>query len=291
MAAISWLLTLMEDVKTQGGPMEKQLHPFTHHDVQGAVIRILDDEILSLNEFLPPEHQLADGDEADFSYTCCYLCTKGKHLLIDAGFDPDTTPGALEALDVSPEDIEWVLLTHADRDHVAGLLMPDGSLTYPKARHVIGKELWQHLSSPETLDALDSERRAFYVKLINALDESIQLCEGPTDLGDGIRFIPCPGHRVGHAAYEVSTSATPLIHSGDAFLHPVFFDHPDWPNAIDTDPERAVVSREILVARAVESHALILATHLPFPGMGFIRDDAATRVWESAHLQEGEHID
>jgi len=46
--------------------VDEQVHRFRHHDIEGAVIRIMDDEILSLNEFLAEEHWLDEGDEYEF---------------------------------------------------------------------------------------------------------------------------------------------------------------------------------------------------------------------------------
>jgi len=266
--------------------VKEQIHEFRHHDIEGVVIRIMDDEILSLNEFLAEERQLNEGDEYEFAYTCCYLKHRDRHILIDAGFDPDTAPGALESIDVLPEDIDLVLLTHADRDHVAGLLMADGSLTYPNAQHVISKELWDNLSDPATLDALADERSAFYRKFVRALDDSIQLCDGESDVAAGIRFIPSPGHRIGHAVYEFASEGTPLLHTGDAFFHPVFAEHPDWANVTDSIPDQGAESRKLLVARAAESDALILSTHTPFPGIGRLsKTDELLYLWTPAEIE------
>lgn len=248
--------------------MDEQVYRFRHRDVMGAVIRILDDETLSVNEFLDEQHQLGEGDECAFAYTCCYLAYRGRHILVDAGFDPDTTAGALESLDVLPEDIALVLLTHADRDHVAGLLMPDGSLAYPNALHTIGREHWQHLGTPEMLASLDGERAAFYRKLLRALEDHVMLCDDGCEVEDGIRFLLSSGHRIGHGVYELETDGTPLIHSGDSFLHPLFAEHPDWVNLTDSKPDEAVESRKALVARAAASQALVLGSHIPFPGIG-----------------------
>lgn len=262
--------------------MDDLLHRFRHEDMEGAVIRILEDEVLSVNEFLAEAHQLDEGDEYAFAYTCCYIKHRGRHILIDAGFDPDTTPGALESIDVLPEDIELVLLTHADRDHVAGLLMHDGSLTYPHAQHVIDKELWDNLSDPETLDALDDERSRFYRQLIRILDSSIQLCTGETDVAEGIRFIPSSGHRIGHAVYQFTSDGSPLVHTGDSFFHPLFAEHPDWANVTDSIPMSGVDSRKLLAARVAESNALILSSHIPFPGIGQLkRIDDLLYEWTS----------
>jgi glyoxylase-like metal-dependent hydrolase (beta-lactamase superfamily II) len=261
--------------------MLEYVHRFTHEDIEGAVIRILDDEILSLDEFLAEEHHLAEGAEYPFAYTCCYLRYRGRHVLVDAGFDSDTAPGALESIDVSPEEIEVVLLTHADRDHVAGLLMPGGTFTYPNAQHVIGLELWENLRKPETLDALDGERQAFFRRFVHAFDDHMQLPEEESEVIDGVRFIPSPGHRIGHAIYGFATAGHPLLHTGDSFFHAIFAEHPDWPNVTDSIPDLAVESRKALVARAVETKALILSSHIPFPGIGRIERLAdGTYRWE-----------
>ena len=259
--------------------MPENVYRFTHEEIEGAVIRILDDEILSANEFLPEPHHMAKGDEYSFAYTCCYLRYRGRHVLIDAGFDCDTTPGALESIDVAPEEIEVVLLTHADRDHVAGLLMPDGTFTYPNAQHVIGRELWENLRKPETLDSLDRERQAFFRRFVHAFDDHMQLPEDESEVIDGVRFIPSPGHRVGHAVYEFATDGPPLLHTGDSFFHPVFAEHPDWPNPTDSIPDQAVDSRRALVARAVKTNALVLSSHIPFPGIGRIESTDGAHRW------------
>ena len=60
------------------------------------------------------------------------------------------------------------------------------------------------------------------------------------------------------------------LHTGDAFFHPIFAEHPDWPNVADSLPEQAVASRKQLVARAAKARALVLSSHIPFPGIGKI---------------------
>ena len=262
--------------------MLENVHRFTHGEIEGAVIRIMEDEFLSTHEFLPDELKLGDPEESIFSYTCCYLRYRGKPVLIDAGFDPDTAPGALESIDVDAKEIEVVLLTHADRDHVAGLLMPDGSFTYPNAQHVIGRELWENLRKPETLDALDEERAAFYRRFVDAFDDHLQLCEGEIEVEvlPGARFASSPGHRIGHAIYEFdSGSGAPLLHTGDTFFDSMYAEHPDWPNVADSLPDQAIASRIGVVERAVASGALVLSSHVEFPGIGRIERQGEFYRW------------
>jgi glyoxylase-like metal-dependent hydrolase (beta-lactamase superfamily II) len=265
--------------------MQEIVHRFQYNEVEGAIIRIMDDEPLSLNEFLDESHRLEEGDEYEFAYTCCYLHYHGRHVLIDAGFDPDTVPGALEMLGITPDDIELVLLTHADRDHVAGLLMFDGSPTYPAAHHVIRGDVWEHLSSPLTLDALGDERRPFYKRFVKAFQDRMDCIESDSEITDGILSIFTPGHRIGHTAFEFATSGAPLIHTGDAFFHRLFAEHPDWRNVTDSVPDLAVRSRTNLVARAAETKALVLSSHMPFPGMGRLaKVEEGRYVWTLANM-------
>jgi len=258
--------------------MFENVHRFLHEDIQGAVLRVMEDEVLAADEFLPEGRKLAAPQEYPFAYTCCYLQHRGHNILIDVGFDADTVPGALESIDIAPEEIDLVLLTHADRDHIQGALRPDGSFTYPNAQHVIGRELWENLRRPETLAALDDERRPFYRKLVRAFDDILHLCDDESEVTEGIVFLPCPGHRIGHAAYELATAGAPLIHSGDSFFHPLFVEHPDWPNLHDSVPDQAAASRIRLAERAAARSALVLGSHLAFPGIGRIESiDGAFR--------------
>ena len=260
--------------------MIQNTHHFVHDRIEGTVIRVLDDEITTPNAFLPVEWQLESPPEFRFAYTCCYVRHRDRHVLIDAGFEPDTVPGALETLDLAPEDVDLVLLTHADRDHVGGLLMLDGALTYPNARHVISAELWETLRDPATLDRLDPERGAFYRRLVDAFDARLHLPEDEAELVDeGIRFLSSSGHRPGHAAYELLTDTSPLLHTGDVFFHPLFIEHPTWPSTADSHAEQAADTRRQLAQRAAITQALVAGSHLPFPGLGHIEPAHGAYRW------------
>jgi len=262
-------------------PMEDRIHLFAHKGVEGAILRILDDDPHSLNDLLDDEHKLPEDRMLDFAFTCCYIRHRDRHVMIDGGIDGDEVTGQLTFLDVKPEDVNLVLITHVDRDHVAGLILQigEGELTYPNARYAIDAELWSALHEDETYDELPKHLQRLFKALVARLEDRVILCDGETDVADGIRFIPCPGHRPGHAAYEFVTDAEPILHVGDAFLHPVFIEHPDWPVTGDTFPDQAVNSRKLLIKRASESNVLVIGTHIPWPGMGRILDTEARNRW------------
>jgi len=189
--------------------------------------------------------------------------------MIDAGIDGDEVTATLSELDVAASDIELVCITHADRDHVAGLLLQigDGELAYPNAKYAIDAGLWADLHKPETYEALPKHLNRLFQRLKELIEDRVILCEGETSVTEGITFIPCPGHRPGHGAYEFATDDTPILHIGDAALHSQWIEHPDWSAIGDTDPERAVESRKMILKRAEQTGALLIGTHLPWPGI------------------------
>jgi len=127
--------------------------------------------------------------------------------MIDAGIDGDEVTATLSELGVAASDIELVCITHVDRDHVAGLLLQigDGELAYPNAKYAIDTGLWGELHKLETYDNLPKHLRRLFQRLKELIEDRVILCDGESEFADGITFIPCPGHRPGHGAYEFAT--------------------------------------------------------------------------------------
>lgn len=246
---------------------DEQLHLLDHGGTTGAVIRILPDTVRSLNEMLPEELQQTPDQKLKLAYTCCYLNHQDRHVMIDAGIDGDEVTAALSELGVAASDIELVCITHVDRDHVAGLLLQigDGELAYPNANYAIDAGLWAELHKPEAYDSLPKHLNRLFQRLTELIEDRVILCADESAVAEGITFIPCPGHRPGHGAYEFATNDTPILHIGDAALHPLWIEHLDWPVVGDTNPTQAMASRILILGRAEESAALLIGTHLPWP--------------------------
>jgi len=255
-------------VNQTGKSQDEKLHLFEHGGTTGAVLRVLADAPRSLNEMLPEDLQQTPDEKLRFAFTCCYLNHQDRHVMIDAGIDGDEVTATLSELDVPASDIELVCITHVDRDHVAGLLLQigDGELAYPNAKYAIDAGLWGELQKLETYDNLPKHLRRLFQRLKELIEDRVILCDGESAVAEGITFIPTPGHRPGHAAYEFATDDTPILHIGDAALHPQWIEHPDWPVVGDTNPEDAVESRKRILKRAEETGALVIGTHLPWPG-------------------------
>lgn len=55
------------------------------------------------------------------SGNCIYIGTERTHVLIDAGISGKRIENGLQALDLTAQDIEGILITHEHCDHIAGL--------------------------------------------------------------------------------------------------------------------------------------------------------------------------
>ena len=55
------------------------------------------------------------------SGNCIYVGSETTHLLVDVGISGKRTEAGLQTLDISPKDLDGILITHEHADHIAGL--------------------------------------------------------------------------------------------------------------------------------------------------------------------------
>jgi glyoxylase-like metal-dependent hydrolase (beta-lactamase superfamily II) len=217
-------------------------------------------------------------------YTCLLVET-GRHvMLVDTGLGAASrTSGAilgrLEMAGIRPKDVDTVVLTHAHPDHIGGAVdmrQPKAPRPmFPNARYVISELEWEFwmdghagrggLRLPaEFQSAMESTAR----RSLTALRHQLEMVECETEVVPGVRVIPAPGHTPGHLALLLASEGRQLLNVGDAAVHPLHLEHPDWENGFDQEGGRAVETRRALLERATAENMYVMGFHFPFPSVG-----------------------
>ncbi|MEJ1177298.1 MBL fold metallo-hydrolase [Agrobacterium sp. CMT1] len=236
--------------------------------------------------FLPP-------DAFDWSLNVVLVRRGEQTILIDAGLglDPDLNlPRAgqvirrLEAAGVDLRSVTDVVITHMHMDHVGGLLVEGvKERLRPDLRiHLAAAELsfWEnpdftHVNMPQGFpDAL----RATAKKFASEYREFIQTFVDEYEVAPGVVVHRTGGHTPGHSVVRVSSGSDRLTFAGDA-IFAVGFDHPDWYNGFEHDPEEAARVRLKLLRELADSGEQLVATHLPFPSVGRVATDGDAFRW------------
>jgi glyoxylase-like metal-dependent hydrolase (beta-lactamase superfamily II) len=76
----------------------------------------------------------------------------------------------------------------------------------------------------------------------------------------------------------VASGGDRLMFAGDA-VFAVGFEHPDWYNGFEHDPEEAARVRVRLLRELAETGGLLVATHLPFPSVGHVAVEGDDFRW------------
>src|SRR6476661_825735 len=195
--------------------------------------------------FLPP-------DVLEWALNVVVVRNGGRTILIDAGMGaefPDLPRSGrlalrLEAAGIDLASVTDVVLTHMHMDHVGGLLV-DGvrDRLRPDLRVHLATaeaEFWaspdfSRVSMPKGFpDALRRTAKRF----LNEFRSKLRPFEAEYEVAPGVVVTRTGGHTPGHSVVRLASGGERLMFAGDA-IFPVSFDHPEWHNGFEHDPEEA----------------------------------------------------
>jgi len=230
--------------------------------------------------FLPP-------DVLDWPLNVILVRSGERTILIDAGLGADPNlhlPQAgrlaqrLEAGGIDLASVTDVVLTHIHMDHIGGLLV-DGmrNRLRPDLRiHLAAAEVdfwaapdFSRTSMPDGFpDALRSAAKRFLDEYRSLLHTFAAECE----VAPGVVVRRTGGHTPGHSVVRLASGGEGLTFAGDLVFQ-VGFDHPDWHNGFEHDPEEAARARVDLLRELAATREPMVATHLPFPSVCHVAID------------------
>jgi len=238
----------------------------------------------------------------------------GENVLVDTGLGSYTGHGTragkivanLAKFGVTPDQVNYVIITHGHFDHVGGLVTgkDESKRTFPNAKIYISEReyrWWMEEAKvipdpvPDVPDVIPTTSlgttvrvgaetpvtktllREFKRSLIPYPNSSIVLVSGGHIPIEGIMFMSTPGHTPGHMSVIVRSFGESLFIAGDMVIGEASnLVHPEWAMNIEQDESMAIATRFKILDMLSSTRILTLLYHEAFPGLGTVSKLGAT---------------
>lgn len=185
-------------------------------------------------------------------------------------YDPEAITRALEQVGLAPDAVTDVVVTHLHFDHNGGLTDwfddPHGpvKLRYPRARHWIHRDHWQHACQPDRKD-----RASFLTQDFLALADAdvLQFVDGdqPPPPFEGVEWLVAHGHTPAQLLPIFGTGDQRLLFVGD-LVPTIAHLRLTWGMAYDRQPVTTIAEKEAVFRRCFDSGLLLAFPHDPTIG-------------------------
>lgn len=217
------------------------------------------DKLMPLELFGPVPDSIVTAlsiqDGIPSSVSVFLVKTDGKTILFDTGLGaPDSRlQEGLEAAGVSPEDIDYLYLTHFHGDHIGGM-MHGGTAVFPNA------EVYASQAEYDAWMSMQDAQKAQVAKTMAAYSDKLHLFGFGDMLPGNILAIDAAGHTPGHTAYQVGR----YLIAGD-LMHGMALQslYPEYCADYDMDKAKAVETRIRLMDYAGANGLELAGMHLP----------------------------
>jgi len=216
------------------------------------------------------------SDVLPTALNCLLMRLHNQMILVDTGLGPNRQPGTgqlianLGQLGLTPDAIDWLILSHAHGDHMGGAFDADEQPVFRRAQVVTSRREWEHWRTQPETHPIRQRLESLHPRLVE---------DGETIL-PGLTARLVPGHTPGQMGVIVRDEGESLRYTADVIAHPMHVSHSEWHIAADVEPEVALRTRELFLAEAAQEHTRLFVYHFPAPGLYVIR------VTESGYTTE-----
>jgi glyoxylase-like metal-dependent hydrolase (beta-lactamase superfamily II) len=167
---------------------------------------------------------------------------------------------SLQQLNLGPEDIDYVLMTHLHFDHAGGLTKRvEGNLvsTFPNAKIITSQIEWDEMRNPNI-----RSKSTYWKENWEAVEQQVFPFDEKWSLGP-VNMFHTGGHSNGHSIVTIEDGGEMAIHMADIMGTHAHFNSL-WVMAYDDYPMDSIAAKEKWIPYALENKAWFTFYHDAF---------------------------
>jgi len=214
------------------------------------------------------------------SFTTLVVHNGAQVSLLDTGNGDSGAPTSgvwmrnFRAAGFTPEQVTRVVFSHFHGDHINGLRLKDGTLTFPNAELIVPAPEWAFWMDDARMAAAPEAMRGAFAnvrRVFAPVAANVKQYQPGAEVAPGITSVAAFGHTPGHCVFMISSGTGKLMFMADTTNHPALFvKNPDWSAIFDMDADVARATRRRLLDMAAAEKTQVHFYHAPFPATGFI---------------------
>jgi glyoxylase-like metal-dependent hydrolase (beta-lactamase superfamily II) len=202
---------------------------------------------------------------------------QGKNYLIDTSLgldkmsdkaqrnqgvqEPGDIEGSLNALNLTHEAIDGIMMTHMHNDHAGGLTyLENGALksAFPNAVIYVSEIEWEEVRNPN-----DRTQGTYLEENWAPVQDQIKTFKHSVEVAPGIKMEHTGGHSRGHSIIRFEQKGDTVLHMADLLMNFVQT-NPLWVGAVDDYPMDSIKAKKRLMKEALENNYRFIFYHDPF---------------------------
>ncbi len=223
----------------------------------------------------------AKNSQVEIGFNYLYIEQEGYKILIDTGLGKGALLSCMEQIGLKANDIDVIIITHGDGDHVGGLhqfkrakiIMAEKAYALwmdEEQRNALQKNAFNALKRVfpiESIRGSNSGKERFATVVLPSLGERLQLVKDGEEFIRGLSMFPSPGHREDHYCLRIESAGSTLICLADALRHGFQMKYSKLPSMYDSVDELWTQSLQSIQAMDPGKSFLYFANHVSFPGV------------------------